>query len=63
MVYGLVYDKNPLHVPARPLGMPYMSLTCDWWLEFVNWRYAAYIGSVDSFYCPECEGCLWMLPQ
>ena len=25
----MVYDQNPGHVPPRPLGIPYMSLTCD----------------------------------
>jgi len=36
MVYGLVYDQNPLHVPPRPLGIPYIALTCDWDLSIVN---------------------------
>ena len=34
MVYGLVYDQNPGHVPPHPLGIPYMSLTCDWEARF-----------------------------
>jgi len=36
MVYGLVYDQNPLHVPPHPLGIPYIALTCDRDLSIVN---------------------------
>ena len=36
MVYGLVYGCYHLHVPRRPLGMPFMSLTQYWDLSLVN---------------------------
>jgi hypothetical protein len=32
----LVYGYYPMHVPPHPLGMPYMTLTRDWYYRFVN---------------------------
>ena len=36
MVYDLVYDQNPGHVPPHPIGMPYMALTRDLNVRTVN---------------------------
>ena len=51
MVYGLVYDQNPLHVPPQPLGIPYIALTCDWVLGIVNQQYQPVSVILDGFIC------------
>ena len=51
MVYGLVYDQNPGHVPPRPLGIPYIALTCDWDLSIVNQQHQPVSVILDGFIC------------
>ena len=40
-----------MHVPPRPLGLPYICLTRDWDLSIVNWLYQAVSMGLDGFIC------------
>ena len=44
-------QDNPLRVPARPLGIPYMALICDWGLGIVNLYHQPVSVILDGFIC------------